>query len=196
MTDIFRDINVPDSFKSQQVGLFVAQMDDQNRRVFEDVKDISPAELEWQSAPGMNTIGMLLAHIAIVEVWWIHVGPLAKGSTEAAAEPLPGIIGLGLQDDGMPIERAGGLPPQILAGKDLAFYEDVLRKARHFTKETAVSFTDSDLDRTGSLKRRDGSTGTYTVRWVLYHLLEHEAAHYGQIGFIRHQYRDAHPKPV
>ena len=196
MPDIYRDIKVPDSFKSTHIGLFVAELDDQNRRLLEDLKDITPAELEWQSAPGMNTIGMLLAHIAIVEVWWIHVGPLAKGSTEAAAEPLPGIIGLALKDDGMPIERAGGLPPKDLAGKDLAFYEDVLLKARNFTKETTVAFTDSDLERTGSLKRRDGSTGTYTVRWVLYHLLEHEAAHYGQIGFIRHQYRDANKKPA
>jgi uncharacterized damage-inducible protein DinB len=195
MTDIFRDIKASGGFNSEQVGLFVAQMDDQNRRLVEDLKDVTPAELGWQSARGMNTIGMLLAHIAIVEVWWMHVGPLAKGSTEAAAEPLPGIIGLGLKDDGMPIERAGGLPPKDLAGKDLAFYEDVLRKARNFTKETTVSFTDSDLERTGSLKRRDGSTGTYTVRWVLYHLLEHEAAHYGQISFIRHQYRDSN-KPA
>jgi uncharacterized damage-inducible protein DinB len=196
MTDIFRDINVLDGFKSHQIGLFVAQMDDQNRRLLEDLKDITPAELEWQSAPGMNTIGMLLAHIAIVEVWWIHVGPLAKGSTEAAAEPLPGIIGMGFKDDGLPIERAGGVPAQNLAGKDLAFYAEALEKARKFTKEVTISMTDDDLDRTGSLKRRDGSTGTYTVRWVLYHLLEHEAAHYGQVGFIRHQYRDAVKKPA
>jgi uncharacterized damage-inducible protein DinB len=196
MTDIFRDIKAPDSFKSPQVGLFIAELDDQNRRLLEDLKDITPAELEWQSAPGMNTIGMLLAHIAIVEAWWMHVGPLAKGSTEAAAEPLPGIIGMGFKDDGLPIERAGGLPAPNLAGKDLAFYADALQRARNFTKEITVSMTNDDLDRTGSLKRRDGSTGTYTVRWVLYHVLEHEAAHYGQISFIRHQYRDAVKKPA
>ena len=196
MPDIYRDIKIPDAFKSKTIGFLVAQLDDQNHRLLEDLKDITPAELEWQSAPGMNTIGMLLAHIAIVEVWWMHIGPLAKGSTEAAAEPLPGIIGLGLQADGMPIERAGGRPPQNLAGKGLSFYAEVLQKARNFTKEATVSLTHDDLDRTGSLKRRDGSTGTYTVRWVLYHVLEHEAAHYGQIGVIRHQYRDANKTPA
>jgi len=194
MTDIFRDINVPESFKCPQIGLFVAQLDDQNRRLLEDLKDITPAELEWQSASGMNTIGMLIAHIALVEAWWMHVGPLAKGSTDAAAEPLPSILGIGFKDDGMPIERDGGRPPQILAGKDIAFYEDLLQKARNFTKEVTVSMVHKDLDRTGSLKRRDGSNATYTVRWVLYHVLEHEAAHYGQIGLIRHQYRNANPK--
>jgi uncharacterized damage-inducible protein DinB len=196
MTDIFRDIKTPDRFRSSQIGLFIAQLDDQNRRLLEDIHDITPAELEWQSAPGMNTIGMLLAHIAIVEVWWMQIGPLAAGNVEAASAPLPGILGVGLKDDGMPIEKANGEPPNILAGRDLAFYEDLCRKARNFTKETTVSFTDEDLDRTGSLKRRDGSTGTYTVRWVLYHLLEHEAAHYGQISLIRHQYRDSATKPA
>jgi len=191
MSDVFRDIKAPESFKSQQVGLFVAQLDDQNRRLLKDVEGITPAELEWQSAPGLNTIGMLLTHIALVEAWWIHVGPLAAGSVEAAAEPLPGILGITFKDDGLPIEEAGGQPPKVLAGRDLSFYEDLLRKARNFTKECTVSMTDADLDRTGSLKRGDGSKGTYTVRWVLYHLLEHEAAHYGQISFIRHQYRDA-----
>lgn len=190
MTDLFRDIKTAESFRSPQIGLFVAQLDDQNRRLVEDLKDITPVELEWQSAPGMNTIGMLLAHIAVVEVWWIHIGPLDAKSTEAAAAPLPGILAIGIKDDGMPIDPTGR-PPQHLAGRDLTFYEDLLRKSRHFTKETTVSLTDQDLDRTGSLKRRDGSTGTYTNRWILYHLLEHEAAHYGQIGLIRHQYKDA-----
>lgn len=191
MTDVHRDIKVSDSFKSQQIGLFVAQLDDQNRRLFEDLKDITPAELEWQSAIGMNTIGMLLAHMALVEVWWMHVGPLRAGSIEAASAPIPGILSLTFKDDGMPIEKAKGEPPSILAGREIAFYEDLLRKARSFTKECLVTLTDADLDRTGSLKRKDGSTGTYTVRWVLYHVLEHEAAHYGQISLIRHQYRDA-----
>ena len=194
MTDIFRDIKTPESFRSPQIGLFVAQLDDQNRRLLEDIKDITPAELEWQSTPGMNTIGMLLAHIAIVEVFWIELGPLAIGSTDSANTELGKILGIDSNDDGMPL-TATGLPPQILAGRDLSFYEDLLRKARNFTRECVGSFTDKDLDRTGSLKRKDGSTGTYTVRWVLYHILEHEAAHYGQISLIRHQYRDANPKP-
>ena len=159
MPDIYRDIKVPGNFKSQQIGLFVAQLDDQNRRLLEDIKDITPAELEWQSAPGMNTIGMLLAHIAIVEVFWIELGPLAIGSSEGADTELAKILGIDSKDDGLPL-TATGLPPQILAGRDLSFYEDLLRKARNLTRECVGSVTDKDLDRTGSTKRKDGSTGT------------------------------------
>jgi hypothetical protein len=31
-------------------------------------------------------------------------------------------------------------------------------------------------------------------RWILYHLLEHQAGHYGQILLLRHQYRDRNKK--
>jgi hypothetical protein len=50
VTDVFRDIKLHDGFRSPQIGLFVAQMDDQNRRLREDIRDITPAELEWQSS--------------------------------------------------------------------------------------------------------------------------------------------------
>jgi hypothetical protein len=31
-------------------------------------------------------------------------------------------------------------------------------------------------------------------RWILYHLLEHQAGHYGQILLLRHWYRDRKSK--
>jgi hypothetical protein len=31
-----------------------------------------------------------------------------------------------------------------------------------------------------------------TLRWTLYHMLEHLAGHYGQILLLRHQYRARH----
>ena len=37
--------------------------------------------------------------------------------------------------------------------------------------------------------RRDGSVHETTMRWILYHILEHEAGHYGQINLLAHQYR-------
>ena len=55
-----------------------------------DLKDITPAELQWQLRPGMNTIGMLLAHLAIVEVFWLHV---AEG--HATEENMLKCLGIG-----------------------------------------------------------------------------------------------------
>jgi len=39
-------------------------------------------------------------------------------------------------------------------------------------------------------RKRDGMRHAQSVRWILYHVLEHQAGHYGQILLLRHQYRD------
>lgn len=192
MTDVSRDIKALDGFRSNQIALFLAELDDQNRRIGEDTRDITPAELEWQSAPGMNSIGMLIAHIAIVEVFWTKIGLVTGVSIDLkqVREEIAPVLGIGMDGDGMPLAKEAH-PPQSLAGRDREFFEQLLRTARAFTYQHTKNLTDADLDRSSIINRKDGSKGTYTVRWVLYHLLEHEAAHYGQISLIRHQYRDA-----
>ena len=192
MSDVSRDIKALDGFRSNQIALFLAELDDQNRRIGEDTRDITPEELEWQSAPGMNSIGMLLAHIAIVEVFWTKIGIVQGGFVELSRvrEEIASVLGIGMDDDGMPLAKEAH-PPQSLAGRDREFFEQLLRTARAFTYQHTKNLTDADLDRSSFINRKDGSKGTYTVRWVLYHLLEHEAAHYGQTSLIRHQYRDA-----
>jgi len=166
--------------RSPEIGLFLAQMDDQSRRLTEDTRGATVAELAWQPRPGTNTIGMLLAHNAIVELWWISHGALIPPDSDS-------VLGIGIDDDGMPIPE-DGLPPATLAGKDLAFFDDLRARARAFTYEWAKRWTAADLDRTFLRPRADGEW-TMNVRWVFYHVLEHEAGHYGQINLLRHLHR-------
>ncbi|TMQ49633.1 MAG: DUF664 domain-containing protein [Candidatus Eisenbacteria bacterium] len=173
--------------KSGLVGLFLAQLDDQNKNLTDDTRGATPEELAWQAAPGMNTIGMLLAHIALVEVGWI--GAAAVGLDFFKIDELP----VKWADSGIPL-AAGAAPPAALRGKDLAFYDDVLSRARAFTWRALAPLADADLARQRSRIRRDGTEVHYSVRWALYHVLEHEAGHYGQINLLRHQYRLAHAR--
>ena len=62
-------------------------------------------------------------------------------------------------------------------------------RARAFTRKALAPLTDADIDRHFRRVRRDGSELEATVGWALYHVLEHEAGHYGQINLLRHQYR-------
>ncbi len=182
-------LQAPRGYRSPTAGLFVAQMDDQNRRLTEDLSGATGAELAWQPRPGMNTIGMLLAHNAVVEVWWIHVA--MHGPEGFDARPVLGIDG---DDDGMPCPPRG-LPPQALAGKKLAFYDNLMERARAHTVREARRMTDADLDRRiRRIRKRDQQRQILNVRWILYHILEHEAGHYGQINLLRHQYRDRRKK--
>jgi uncharacterized damage-inducible protein DinB len=177
-------------FRSREVGLFLAQMDDQSRRLSADTRGLDAEALAWQCAPGLNTIGMLLAHLAIVEAFWTRL--------VLEDRPMPfevrDLLGIGLDDDGMPLP-AGGRPPAGLAGRDLAFFDDLLARARAHTHRIAPGLDDAGLAREivrehPNPETREARSGrTVTPRWTLYHLLEHEAGHYGQILLLRHQLR-------
>jgi uncharacterized damage-inducible protein DinB len=179
-----RRITVPARAKSREAASFLAQLDEMSGRMIEDMRGASAAELAWQSAPGHNTEGMLLAHIAVVEVFWLL---LAQGKWDEAA--LRRILGVGADDDGMPL-RAGGRPPAALRGRSLAWYRRLLVRARAFTARSLRRMGPRDLDRLVE-RRRDGKrVYRVNVRWILYHVLEHQAGHYGQLLLLRHQYRD------
>jgi uncharacterized damage-inducible protein DinB len=172
-------------YRSQEVSLFVSQIEDQTRRLRETTRDLMPDELQWQPYPGMNTIGMLFAHLAIVEVWWTMI--VVQGEKAPVVKP---ILGIGEDDDGLPLPE-GGAPPSNLNGKDLAFYDELLSRGRaHYTK-TLMPLTDADLGREVVRTRPDGTQRVITVRWFLYHVLEHFSGHYGQILLLRHLYKAA-----
>jgi uncharacterized damage-inducible protein DinB len=160
------------------IALFVAQLDDQTRRLAKSVEGASVADLEWQPRRGRNTAGMLLVHIAVTEVFWMGVAA-GKSPDPAAAERVSrDVLGVGMDDDGMPCPAEGG-PPAALAGWDLARHLDALRKARAFLKSEASKWSDADL--AGFAVYRGDE---FVREWTLYHLLEHYAQHAGQVGLV------------
>src|SRR6266850_2170871 len=168
MQTVVRSLMAPlPGFRSREAGSFLAQLDDQLRRLREETRGLTPEDLIWQPAPGMNTIGMLLTHLAIVEVYWtkVVVENDKSGSVQA-------VLGIGEDDDGMPI--ADGAPAfPLLNGKDLAFYDDLLDRARSYFKQVTKDRPDEDMDREFTRERPDGSQRVLNVRWYYYHVLEH-----------------------
>lgn len=190
------DLKLPRG-RSHEAALFLAQLDDQSRRMLADLDGITAAELAWQPKRGHNTIGMLLAHIAVVEVYWLMV---ADGSFSPAAMKRAGakqvsdresraVLGIGMDDDGMPLAK-NGRPPAALDGWKLADYRRLLGRARLHIAPRLLELSDRDLARRVKRVRMNGEISAQSVRWILYHVLEHLAGHYGQILLLRHQYRD------
>ena len=174
-------LETPDGYRSATVARFLWQIDEQRRKLTEDTRGLTPAELEWQCAPGMNTIGMLLAHIAFAETHLAQVG--LNGETTGHAHD---VIGITEQDEGMPL--APNAPPApALAGKHLAFFDTALASARDHTRAIARTLTDTDLVAdVVRPPRPDGTQRVFNKGWVLYHILEHEAGHQAQINLLRH----------
>jgi hypothetical protein len=184
-TEVERNIlEVRAGYRSRDAALIAASLDDQTALLRHDLADLTPDELAWQPAPGMNTIGMLLAHMALVEVFWVQVGPEGKPWNVKA------VLGIEMDDDGMPMP-AGALPPPGLAGRDLAWFLDLHARARAYFHGAVSALSDGDLDFVRERTRRDGSRQDCNTRWVLYHVLEHYSGHYNQILLLRHLYRDA-----
>jgi uncharacterized damage-inducible protein DinB len=167
-------------FASPEASLYVNQLDDLTRRLREDVRDATPEQLAWQAAPGTNTIGMLLAHIAITEAYWASVAAERAFVCER-------VLGIGADDDGMPMAEAG-TPPAGLTGKTIAWYFDLLMKARENTYALVTPLTTDGIARAMELRRRDGSIAI-NGHWILYHMVEHLGGHYGQINLLLHLHR-------
>jgi len=170
---------------SPLAGRFLWQLDDQTRRLTEHTRGATAAELCWQAAPGMNTIGMLLAHVAVVEIGWVVRGVLDRPFEHADA-----LFPLRWADPGVPL-APGGAPPELLRGRTLEYFDDLLARARRFTKQALAPLTDADLERRlrFALPWMEDTEMEVNGLWTLYHLLEHEAGHYGQINLLRHHYR-------
>jgi uncharacterized damage-inducible protein DinB len=178
-------LEAPPGYRSETVARFVWQLDEQRRALIDDTRDLTPADLGWQPAPGMNTIGMLLAHIAYAENHLTQVGLEGKATSDTKAA-----IGITEEEEGLPL--APGAPPSpALAGRDLLWFDSLLQRARAYTRQVALALTDADLAREVRRPRPDGTHRVFNPGWVLYHMIEHEAGHRGQINLLRHLARTA-----
>ncbi|MCP4569907.1 MAG: DinB family protein [FCB group bacterium] len=167
----------------RKVGLFAAQLDDQLKRLRNNIKGLTVKQLEWQQRRGMNTIGMLLAHLALVEVWWIKVAPAGIPWEPEGKKVIQKVCGI--EDDGLPIPP-DGQHPKYLRGFSLIKYLTMLTKARRSIHREMKTWYDRDLEKLYKL-----NTMSFTRMWTLYHVLEHFSAHFGQIQLMKHMMRDA-----
>lgn len=184
-----REIKLPRGYhpRTQRViGLMMAQLDDQTKLLKQRVAGLEVVHLEWQPQPGMNTIGMLLAHMAIAEYWWTSVAPYGHQWDDDGAKLFQKGLGIHPEDDGMP-QKPDGLHPAKLSGKTVDVYLSLIDKARRASHKSLKSWNDAQLPRLYA--RGKGRQVSYL--WTIYHALEHFSGHYGQILLLMHQMRAA-----
>jgi len=178
-----RDLSPPEGYDPAiqfSVAHFVAQLTDQLGRLKEVSGGLSVAQLEWQPRPGVNTIGMLLAHIAVAECWWLGVLPHGISPEPVVEKRFVDALGIGMDDDGLPL-AADGVHPNTLRGKTLGDYHNLLDHARAAAHLTVRAWTDRELSLEHETFREP-----VTRRWILYYVMQHTAAHLGQILLLKH----------
>lgn len=164
-----------DPARAPVVSSSAAQLDLLLANLRRRMRDATVAQLEWQLRPGVNTVGMLLAHLAVAEAYWVAIFSPGVGDAD---EIIGAVIGIHGDDDGMPLP-AHGAHPRSLSGKTVADYFDLLDRARAATHRLLQGWDDGSLEETSTVDGEEISRA-----WMLYHLVEHFAHHRGQIALL------------
>lgn len=180
--ELFSDLSATAPHR-RHVFCSLRQLDDQLRLLRASLCDIGVEELQWQLSRGSNTVGMLLAHLAVTEAYWLNVAPFKSTASVDEDSIVCSIVGIRTNDDGMPLPPDGE-HPTILWSKQWKDYYGMIQKARTRTHELTASWTDDEMAATFDLEGQMVSNA-----WVLYHLFEHFCSHFGQILQIRALWR-------
>jgi len=161
------------------VALLAAELDEQLRVLATRLAGADVAALEWQLRPGVNTTGMLLAHLAVSEAYWFHAVFQGKAGRAEEDGAVRAVLGIGMADDGMPLAPGGGHPAS-LRGWTLADYLALLGRARAATHDILRTWRDGDLARIV-----EPEEGPLSRAWIVFHVTDHFAHHAGQIALLR-----------
>lgn len=152
----------PVSGVEPQVGRLLEMLDVTTQEWREELGNVSEEALIWQPMAEGHSIGAVILHIADVEAHWIHeVG----GGRARLREELDRLH----SDDTDQYAGKWPTPPLQTLGWYLRQHDEI--RAR--TRETVRSLNDAD---------HVGARGeqTFTLRWLMHHVMTHEAYHGGQ----------------
>lgn len=125
-------------------------------------QDLSDAAVIWQPAPGMHSIGAIMLHIIDAEIYWFE--QVALGITPDLEE-----MNLIMSNETKVDECQWPVPHK----KPITWYFDLHDRVRARTLEGIKKWPPQDATR-GNEER------SCTMRWILGHVIQHEAYHGGQ----------------
>ncbi len=131
-------------------------------------EELSPEAVTWRPRPGGQSIGAIMLHLIDVEVFWIEEAVL--GRTPDPDEQKLLMVEETNVDQGIWPE-----PP----AQPLSWYFALHDRIRTRTLASIKDWPAPDAD-----IRLPGRDHRYTPRWVLGHVIQHEAYHGGQIVLL------------
>ncbi len=156
-----------------QVGLCFGGLEDVRASLLRGVEDLSTETLARRAFAGANTIGTLLVHVAEAELFWIQ--EVLNGKALTAQQRA---------DYRFDVFGKPGAP--AIEAHDFGFFRKRMEDVRTITRESLRPMKDEELDsRRIWDDTRAGEKREFTVRWILHHLLEHEAHHKGQVFLLK-----------
>jgi uncharacterized damage-inducible protein DinB len=170
MTAESRDqlIVVPIEAVDPDIGRALWMFEDARRLTKDALAGIDPKAVDWLPVDGVNSIGTLLYHIAIIEADWLYVEVLEQPFPPEIAEQFPYAVR----------DATGRLTPGT--GRTLDEHFVLLDAVRARLIDAFRPMNIVDFRRLRRLPDYDVSP-----EWVLHHLMQDEAEHRGEIADLR-----------
>lgn len=153
-----------------QLGLLWAMLDDGTREWREELGEVSQEAIGWQAFPDGHSIGGVLLHMADVEAFWIQ-------ECAAGLERSPEELKMFLSEETQQHEVRWPAPPQQPLTWYFEQHDAIRKKTQRIVRELG------DPEHLGY--RPDYQ---FTLRWILHHVLTHEAYHGGQAVLLALQF--------
>jgi len=153
------------------IGYYLSGMEEVREQLCKAVKEVPDEAIGRRAFPGAHSIGALVLHIGESEWWWMQHILLGQELTEQVRQaPYWDVL-----------EDPEGFGRK---GFTTEFCLQEIEKMRNQTREVLSSRSDDDLERITPFERR-GEKYEYSLRWMLHHLIDHEAQHKGQILMLK-----------
>jgi uncharacterized damage-inducible protein DinB len=152
-----------------EYGLLVSALTDGTSEWREELGAVSDDVVVWQPVQRGHSIGGVILHMIDVEAFWIETAALGR---ERSGEELNEL----LSQETDPYSFNWVVPPR----KPLAYYLELQDRIRSRTLESIKQFPDP-----ATVIHREGWNSTMTLRWILNHVVAHEAYHGGQAVMLK-----------
>jgi uncharacterized damage-inducible protein DinB len=166
-----RRVLTPHPGLSTGIGYYLSGMEEVRGQVSAAVKTIPDDLIGKPAFLGAHSIGGLVLHIGEAEWFWIQMVVSGHQLTEEdRKQPYWDVL-----EDVEVVARSGYTAEFCLREIEMI---------RNQTRDVLFTYNDKDLERIITFERK-GKTTEYSLRWILHHLIDHEAQHKGQIFMLK-----------
>jgi uncharacterized damage-inducible protein DinB len=153
------------------IGYYLSGMEEVRGQLSAAVRTVPDDLIGKPAFLGAHSIGGLVLHIGEAEWFWMQMVVSGHKLTDEDREAACWDI----LDD---LERVAQ------RGYTAEFCLSEIEKIRNQTRDVLFSYNDKDLERIITFER-NGQATEYNLRYILHHLIDHEAQHKGQIFMLK-----------
>jgi uncharacterized damage-inducible protein DinB len=152
------------ALRPQPVAPFYSGWEGYQQRMVQALAPLSSEQLTWSAVPHLRSVGLIARHVVGARARWLrHV--LGEGGEELET--------LGTWDDDDQPQRSAA---ELVEGFGRTWDVIAAALARWRVPDLEVSFPNTDPD--------PGDPEAFSRQWVIWHLIEHDLHHGGEISLV------------